>query len=79
MWRIIDSQCLQDVRQCIVFPANQYIAFFVVVIDKVPHAIWVIPVARRIHIETEVLSQRLNGVVWTGAFSICPLILALGL
>lgn len=79
MWRIIDTQCLQDVRQCIVLPANQYIAFFVVAIDKVLNAIWFVPVARRIHSETEVFSQRLNGIAGTGAFSICPFILALGL
>jgi hypothetical protein len=72
MWCIIDTQCLQDVRQCIVLPTNQYIAFFVIIIDKVLNAIWVIPVARRIHSETEVFCQRLNGVAWTGAFSICP-------
>jgi hypothetical protein len=67
---MLDTQRLQYIRDSIVLPANQDIAFSIVVLDKLLNTLRIIPIAISINLEPKVLSQRLNGVTGTGAFAI---------
>ena len=56
--------------QVAMLPADQDISWAVVVVHDISHAVLVITAAGGINSDTEVLSERLNGLKWTLAGTI---------
>ena len=56
--------------QVAVLPADQDISWAAVVVHDISHAVLVITTAGGVNSDTEVLSERLNGLKWTLAGTI---------
>jgi hypothetical protein len=69
--RILIPKRIDNIRQSIMFPANQNIARSIVAFHSVRDAVRVVAVAVRVDCETEVFRQRLDGLVGAGAFAAC--------
>jgi hypothetical protein len=67
--RILISKRIDDIRQSIVFPANQNVAGSIVVLHSISNAVRVVAVAVCVDCEAEVFGERLDGLVGTGAFA----------
>ena len=67
--RIFVPKSINNIRQSIMFPANQNIAGSIVAFHGVSDAVRVVAVAVRVDREAEVLCERLNGLVGAGAFA----------
>lgn len=67
--RIFVPKSINNIRQSIMFPANQNIAGSIVAFHGVSDAVRVVAVAVRVDREAEVFCERLNGLVGAGAFA----------
>lgn len=67
--RILVPQSIDNIRQSIVFPANQDIAGSIVAFHGIRNAVRVITVAVRVDCEAKIFSERLYSLVWAGAFA----------
>ena len=66
---ILIPKRIDNIRQSIMFPANQNIAGPVVAFHRIGNAVRVVAVAVRVDREAEVFCERLNGLVGAGAFA----------
>jgi hypothetical protein len=67
--RILIPKRIDNIRQSIVFPANQNILSPIVALHRISNAIRVIAVAVRVDCEAEIFGERLDGFVGAGAFA----------
>jgi len=67
--RVLVSESVDDVRQGIVLPAYQDISRPIVAFHSISNAVRVIAIAVRVDCESEVLRERLYGLIRTGAFA----------
>jgi hypothetical protein len=67
--RILIPKRIDDIRQSIVFPANQDIARSIVALHRIRNAVRVIAVAVRVDCEAKIFRERLDGLVGAGAFA----------
>lgn len=67
--RIFVPKSINNIRQSIMFPANQNIAGSIIAFHGVSDAVRVVAVAVRVDREAEVFCERLNGLVGAGAFA----------
>jgi hypothetical protein len=67
--RILIPQSIDNIRQRIVFPANQDIAGSIVAFHGIRNAVRVVAVAVRVDCEAEIFREGLYGLVGAGAFA----------
>jgi hypothetical protein len=68
-WSVIISELLDNIRQSIVFPADEDVAGSRVVLDNLLDTLRVITIAASVHCDTEVFSERLNSIIRTSSSS----------
>jgi hypothetical protein len=67
--RVLIPKRIDNIRQSVVFPANQDIAGSVVAFHGIGNAVRVVTVAMRVDCETEIFREGLYGLVGAGAFA----------
>lgn len=69
VWRIGITQRGDDIRQSVVFPADENVAGTGVPLDDVGDTLGIVTVTGQVHGQTEVGGERLDGVVGTLTFA----------
>jgi hypothetical protein len=69
-WGIIVTQLVDDIRQGVVFPANQNIARPGVTLNHISDTLGIIAITGCVDNQSQVFCERLYGLVRTSAFAI---------
>jgi len=69
--RFLDSQSLCDLCHSPMAPRNENVPFIVIPLDMLCYAFGMVPLAGGIDRETEVLSERVDGVIGASVVAIC--------